>query len=113
MFVDATPGDTLLKKIKETEEKFKIADDIRLKIVSKSGSKLVNMLKRNNPARRNCGRNKCKFCELAAKSGLSNSNCSVNSVCYQAKCDECERIGKIRTYDGETARTAYTRSLEH
>ena len=39
--------------------------------------------------------------------------CSVNSVTYQAKCENCDNEGKVRTYDGETARTAYIRSKEH
>ena len=36
MYVDATPGDKLLKMIKETEDKFRISDSIRLIIVSKN-----------------------------------------------------------------------------
>ena len=49
MFVDATPGDRLMKMLKITEEKFKISEDIRIKIVSKSGSKLINLLQNKNP----------------------------------------------------------------
>ena len=112
LYVDATPGDTLLKMIKETEEKYKISDKVRLKIVSKSGYKLANLVQNKNPARRNCGKNDCKFCENAEKSG-HNSMCSINSVCYEAKCVKCENEGKHKTYDGETSRTAYIRCLEH
>ena len=54
MFVDATPGDKLLKMIKETEAKFKIADDQRIRIVSKAGPKLVQLLERNNPFMKKC-----------------------------------------------------------
>ena len=112
LYVEAMPGDTLLKMIKETEEKYKISEEVRLKIVSKSGYRLANLLQNKNPAKRNCGKDDCKLCEYAEKSG-HNSMCSVNSVCYQAKCDNCEKEGRQRVYDGETSRTAYIRCLEH
>ena len=31
LFVEATPGDTLIKRLKETEEIFKIADNCRIR----------------------------------------------------------------------------------
>ena len=46
MFVDATPGDKLVKMIKATEEKHKIAEDQRIKIISKVGTKLVNLFEK-------------------------------------------------------------------
>merc|ERR1711954_264825 len=49
LFIDATPGDKLLKMIKNTEEKFKIADDKRIKIVSRAGVKLINIFEKKNP----------------------------------------------------------------
>ena len=39
--------------------------------------------------------------------------CSINSVCYEAKCEKCENEGKHKIYDGETSRAAYIRCLEH
>ena len=99
--------------IKETEDKFRISDNIRLKIVSKSGYRLSSLVQNKNPPSKNCGRIDCKLCETTAKNGMGKSLCNVNSVCYQAKCVTCEDAGKIKTYDGETARTAYIRSLEH
>ena len=87
-------------------------DDIRIKIVSKSGYRLSSIVQNKNPARRNCGENDCKLCEFAARTG-KNSMCNVNSMCYQAKFEKCEKEGKLKTYDGETSRTAYIRSLEH
>ena len=52
MFVDATPGDTLLKMMKATEERFMIAEDKRIKFISKSGTKLVNIFEKKNPFER-------------------------------------------------------------
>ena len=71
------------------------------------------MLQNKNPFKKTCGRDDCKLCEYAVNSGSGNSMCSVNNVTYQAKCINCENEGKSRTYDGETARTAYIRSKEH
>ena len=41
MFVEATENDKLLKMLKETEDKFRIADDVRIKLVSKTSPKLI------------------------------------------------------------------------
>ena len=59
MFVEATPGDTLLKMLKATEEKFQIAEDKRIKLVSKSGTKLINLFERKNPFETNCDERDC------------------------------------------------------
>ena len=69
IYVDATPGDSLLRMMKETEEKFRISDDIRITIVSKSGYRLSSLVQNKNPARRNCGEKNCNLCEYVAKSG--------------------------------------------
>ena len=44
---------------------------------------------------------------------MQNSMGSINNVCYEAKCDNCEMRGMLKTYDGETCRTAYIRCKEH
>ena len=49
MFVEATPGDTLLKVFKQIEVKSKISDQDRIKFVSKSGTKLSDLVKTKDP----------------------------------------------------------------
>ena len=109
MFVEATPGDKLLKILKETEEKYKIADDMRIKFVAKSGIKLKDILQKKNPLETNCDDNKCHIC----KNKMGNSKCRKNNIVYTAKCDKCENMGVDRLYHGETARNVYARSKEH
>ena len=48
MFVTATPGEKLLKILKETEAKFRISDDFRIKFVSNAGIKLKSVQKRKS-----------------------------------------------------------------
>ena len=47
MFVDATRDDKLLKMLKETEEKFKVSKNFRIKFVPKSGIKLKQLIQEN------------------------------------------------------------------
>ena len=39
--------------------------------------------------------------------------CRKQNVTYQSKCVTCEREGRQRVYDGETARNLYERHKEH
>ena len=98
MFIDATPEDKLVKLMKEVEEKFRIADDQRIKIVSKGGTKLVNLFERKNPFLQNCRDEDCPPCDNMDKRNEKLSMCKVNNVCYEAKCTTCETVGKLRCY---------------
>ena len=62
MFVEATEGDRLLKLLKETEDKFKIADHMRIKFISKTGPKLIQMFQRNDPFKGTCEEKDCIPC---------------------------------------------------
>ena len=112
MFVDATPGDGLLKLLKNTEEKFKISEDCRIKFVSKSGHKLINLMKKKDPFAENCSGNDCPPCENLQTEGKI-SRCKIDNVTYQGICKTCGDEGKVRIYDGETARNLHVRSKEH
>ena len=111
MFVDATENDELVKILKETEEKHKISDDIRIKIVSKSGMKLKDILVKKDPFEGNCNKDDCNVCKT--NEGKKQTKCRKQNVTYQAKCINCEKEGKTRVYDGETARNLYERHKEH
>ena len=108
MFVEATPGDKLLKIMRGIEDKYRISNDQRIKIVSKAGSKLVNLVK--DPLLAKCERNKCPVCDSSDK---PVTNCMTNNVCYEAKCKTCEHKGRHFYYTGETARNLHKRSQEH
>ena len=110
MFVEATPGDKLLKMMRETEDKYRISNDHRIKFVSKAGTKLVNLVERRNPFEAKCKKNECPVCDNSDK---PKTNCMTNNVCYEAKCKTCEQKGKNYHYTGETARNLHKRSKEH
>ena len=113
MFVDATPGDKLLKMVRDTEDKYKIAEDKRIKVVSKAGPKLMNLLERNNPFNKNCDDKDCPPCSTLDPSDKKPSKCRVNNVSYEGKCKTCALQGKCRSYTGETSRNLHVRSKEH
>ena len=54
IFVDATPNDSLIKRLRSTESKYRISDKCRIKFVSKSGIKLKNVLKRKHVVEEQC-----------------------------------------------------------
>ena len=111
MFVDATPGDRLASMIRETEEKYKISDSQRIKIVSKAGTKLAHLVETKDPFEKNCATNDCPPCDNSDPNQLSR--CKRNNICYEAKCKTCDQRGKNRTYTGETYRNMHIRSKEH
>ena len=113
MFVDATPGDTLLKMLRNTEERFKISSECRIKFVSKAGQKLVNLVKRKDPFAKNCTNNDCPPCENLSPEHKVLTRCKVDNVTYQGICKTCGDKGIQRIYDGETARNLHIRSKEH
>ena len=49
MFIDATPGDRLLKIFKEIEDKHRVSDEDRIKFISRSGIKLENLVQERDP----------------------------------------------------------------
>ena len=110
MYVEATPGDELLKMLRETEEKFKISDNHRIKFISKSGMKLGQMLQRKDPFLKVCD---CKPSINAFEKTGKIIDCKKNNVHYEAACRKCNENGIVRKYDGETARNIHTRSKEH
>ena len=113
MFVDATPNDELIKALRRTEEKFMIDQDHRIKFVSKSGTKLINLFQKRDPFQRNCDLSDCAPCAALKDDPSKLSDCKVNNVCYSSVCTNCDEEGKRRVYHGETARNLHIRSREH
>ena len=102
-----------MKMIKATEEQYMISNTHRIKVLSKAGTKLVNLFQRKNPFAKTEKECECNLNEQTEKSKTRICKCKVNSVSYQAKCATCDSEGKIRIYDGETARNLAVRSREH
>ena len=81
--------------------------------MSKSGQKLINLVGRKDPFKKNCTDNGCPPCESLDAKNAKVSNCKLDNVTYKGICKTCELQGKVRVYDGETARNLHVRSKEH
>ena len=113
MFVNATPGDKLLKMLQETESIHRISDNCRIKFVSESGIKLKHILQKKDPFEGKCKANDCVPCRNPSDENKENSKCRRNRIVYECKCKSCGIEGKHRVYHGETVRNLYIRSKEH
>ena len=106
MFVEATPNSELVRKLRETEEKHKIDDNKRIKFIEKCGKKIIDEIRIADPFRTNCKEPDC----LACKHSEEYSNCRKSNVGYTLQCELCKSRGKIKSYEGESARCGYQRS---
>ena len=107
LFVPHTPRGVLAKAMREKEAQNNQGRKIRFKIVEKGGVTLEQMLRRSNPwAGGECGRPRCFPCR-----GEEGGNCSMESVTYTLRCQECG--DEVASYKGETGRNAYSRGVEH
>ena len=108
MVIPATPG-SILKKI--FEEKAKLAG-LKIKIVERSGMKLVNYLKKFDKTNKKeqCGKKDCLICKYSDK---ANTKCRIPNIVYKISCKECEKEKVKANYYGETSFNGYTRGLQH
>ena len=112
MFVEATVDDKLIKAFKEVEETHKISEDYIIKLVSKPGVKLSNLVHKKDPFLSTCKDEKC----VASKKTTENGkvlNCKKMNIVYEAKCKDCEIKGKKKVYYGESSRNLHLRHKEH
>ena len=138
MFVPYTRHSGLAGMLRENEMKMQEMTGYRMKIVEKSGTKLVDVLHKANPwAGEPCGRPRCLLCRTKEEQGKTNSqDCRRRNVVYETTCMTCserqdkeveEKYGKegkkkveaekkkIKRflYIGESNRSVYERGVEH
>jgi hypothetical protein len=137
MFVPFTEGSELAKRMREAENQLELTTGYRIKIVERSGLKLVDTLHRADPWQgQDCGRDKCLLCLTKQRTGKQmTQDCSRRSLVYESWCMTClendqreaeekadgdkekqkELEAKIRIhkYVGESGRSLYERSFEH
>ena len=102
LFIPATPDSELRNKLQEEMNK----KDAKIKIIEKSGTKIVRLLQRNDPFKKKiCSdANNCLVC-----SGGEPGGCRDSGVGYKIKCTgECSYA-----YTGQTGQNAYTRGNAH
>ena len=100
MFISATPNsrlkDLLQKEIDKTPYK--------IRVVEKSGTKLIKLLQKNDPFKTKTCRNReeCMVC-----SGSKPGGCRDSGVTYRIDCLGCEGV-----YKGETGKNGFSRGKE-
>ena len=84
----------------------------RIKIVEKGGIKIENILTKKDPFEKEKCKNKlCPICKN--ENNKLNILCNSNNVGYRWVCHTCEVRNKTKVYEGETARSARLRGIEH
>ena len=100
IFVPATPSSELQRKYQQEIKRQGFA----IKVVEKSGVTIKELLQRSDPCKPpGCDRGNCMVCQTEGK-----GKCNRQGVTYEISCNTCGD-----RYIGETARSAYTRGVEH
>ena len=107
LFVTATPGSELKNRLQKEIGK----STFKIKVVEKSGNKVVRLLQKNDPFKKDkCGKEDCMICR-----GNNKGSCRETGITYKIECqgstERGEKCGGI--YNGETGRNGYTRGTKH
>ena len=136
LFIPYTPGGELTRRLRAAEEDMARQTGIKIKIVEKAGTKLVDLLHKSDPWQgADCRRENCLLCRTKiATEKDERQDCTQRSIVYQTWCLNCEKTAREKIleeekdeekakekikkiplfkYIGETARSAYERGLEH
>ena len=113
MFVPATPNEELRKMLQEKVDQA----GVRIKVVEKSGTKMVRLLQKNDPFQKRACRDaeNCLVCNGGDEE--EGGYCRESGVTYKVKClapseeDPDQICGE--PYNGETDRNGYSRGVEH
>ena len=109
IFVPATPGGELAKRMRRIAEKEK-KEGIHFNIVEMGGKTLKSQLQKSNPtATPGCDKEDCLPCSKGRGKG---GKCHASNVNYKIECLDCpERQRPV--YHGETSKNLYTRAAQH
>ena len=107
LIIDPTAGE-MTKEMKEVCKRFEAVTGMRV-IVQKRAEDAIKHSAKAEPLRnQSCGRIECFPCSTGG-----GGKCEKNDSGYKIVCLSCQRAGKVTEYEGETARNAYTRGIEH
>ena len=100
MFVEATPGSELAKRIQVAVQRF----GFKIKIVERAGATIKGLIQKSNPfGTEHCERERCSVCQRGCA-----VDCKERGCVYEYVCDDCGR-----KYRGQTGRTIFERDCEH
>ena len=128
MFVPSTRGSTLLKSLREDEDKMAEVTGFRVKYQEAGGSTLTNAFNKNLGSGQHCVREACPTC----KKTEGREDCKARNIVYESKCLICnpassreeendnhnQPSGRAYTpregiYIGESSQSLHERALEH
>ena len=136
MFVPYTENGELAKRFREAEKEIGKQTGIKLKIVERTGTKIVDLLHRSDPWQgQDCQREDCLLCDTKNRTEkYMRQECTKRCVVYETWCLNCEeeerkkieeggyeenekrekmRSLRLHKYIGETSRSFFERGLEH
>ena len=107
LIIDPSAGE-LTEKMKAACKEFGISMAMDVKVIERAGNSVRRDAKSEPLRNKNCGRSNCMCCTSG-----NEGSCEINSVGYRIVCQGCLLAGKQTEYEGESARNAYSRGLEH
>ena len=139
MFAPYTAGSALTKELREAENKLGDSTGIKVKIVERCGTKIVDILTSSDPWKgQDCLRAGCLLCQTKSYTGKHLSqDCRKRSIVYETRCityeerkikeieekfenEEDEKVKKeeiskikILKYIGKTSKSCYERGWQH
>ena len=100
MFVPNTEGSEFAKRLREKLQHFEKFSRIRLKIVERTGEKLVDMLHKSNPwSGERCERKECKSCSSSDEKVWGD--CRKRNVVYETECGLCSNVERKEVREKE------------
>ena len=107
LIIDPTAGE-LTEKMKAACRDFGISMGMDVRVIERAGNSVRSDAKSEPLRNKNCGRGDCMCC-----SSGNEGDCEKNSIGYRIVCQGCLLVGKRTEYEGESARNAFSRGLEH
>ena len=103
MFVPYTKGGELARRIRAAEEDLQRQTGVKIKIVERTGRKLIDLLHRADPWQgQDCGRPGCLLCETKLKTEKNlRQDCTKRCIIYETWCISCEEKEVMR-FEEET-----------
>ena len=98
----------MTSEIKEVCRRLEGVTGMRIAVQERAGDSIKHLAKAEPLKRKGCQREECFICTSG-----EGGKCEKNGVGYRIECLTCQRAGVSTLYEGETARNAYTRGIEH
>ena len=110
LFISATPNSELKNQLQKEINK----TSFKIRVIEKSGTKLVKLLQRNDPFKKKECRNKeeCMICSGSNPGGCRDSGVTYRIECLGNQTDNPE-VQCGGEYKGETGKNGYTRGSKH